>query len=110
MIHDLLSPHQFKYFEYHCNESFSSPDVQIWLRSHRIVEVLDSDLDTYHEDTTIEERGEEGIPITYTVRFADGFECGAFEDELLDSKEEYSQKDPPSFEEYRKWKEHQKLN
>jgi len=104
MIHDLLSPHQFKFFEYHCNESFTSADVQIWLRSHQIVEILKCEnIESYHEDTTFEQRLDDGIPLVYIIRFSDGFERGAFEDELLDSKEEYSRGDPPTEDEYQEW-------
>ena len=45
---------------------------------------------------TFEERLECGQLICYDVRFDDGFEGTAMEDELLDGETEYERPDPPS--------------
>jgi hypothetical protein len=94
------------WFEYHCWESPSSSDAELWYRSHRKVTVLNvASNDAYdprHPGRTIKgglitmrDRGEAGLPIVYRVKFADGFVADATEDELLDSPKEYERPAPP---------------
>jgi len=84
-----------KLFEYHCNESHESSDADLWYHSHQQVEILGMDendgVGIYSQD----ERYECGHPLAYRVRFADGFEHTAMEDELLDSADDYCRPDPP---------------
>lgn len=95
-VYDLIAQGEEKWFEYHCNESHNSADAELWYRSHQKVKILRIDnLQDFHESTTMEERLEDmGSPIVYNIRFEDGFEGSAFEDELLNSPEEYCRKDP----------------
>lgn len=69
-------------FEYHCNRAHDSADARLWYRSHRTVQVLA--VDGEGGGDTLEERLEAGNPRSYLIRFADGEEGGAFEDELFD--------------------------
>ena len=88
---------QHLWFEYHCNESHSSGDAQLWYRSHQRVEVLgatDCDGLTIHKQ---EDRFESACLMVYSVRFLrDGFVGSVFEDELLDSEAEYERPAPPA--------------
>ncbi len=70
------------HFEYHCNRAHDSADAQLWYRSHSPVEVLG--IDEPGLGDTIDQRLEDGDVRTYSVRFEDGHEGGAFEDELLE--------------------------
>lgn len=82
------------WFEYHCLESPDSQDAEMWYHSHQKCTVLEvSELGGV--DMTKEERMEEGEPRVYKVRFEDGYEWSAFEDEILDSPEEFERPDPP---------------
>jgi hypothetical protein len=84
------------FYEYHCLESANSSDAQLWYRSHQRVTVLGLDPDSDVPDIpTKAERADEGQPLVYRVRFADGHEGSVFEDELLDSETEYTRPDPP---------------
>lgn len=81
------------WFEYHCFESHSSCDVKIWYHSHQRTTVLSiSEPGNGH---TPEERADSGEPRVYKVKFSDGFEADAFEDELMDSPDEFFRPDPP---------------
>jgi hypothetical protein len=44
---------------------------------------------------TLAERGNEGAPCLYRIRFDDGWESDVFEDELLTSREDFHRPDPP---------------
>lgn len=81
------------WFEYHCFESPASCDAEIWYRSHQKVYVLS--ISEPGNGDTPQERGEAGEPRVYKVRFKDGLEWDVFEDELMDSPEEFYRPDPP---------------
>ncbi len=108
---DYIEPGTRLWFEYHCWESPASCDAEIWYRSHQQVDVLglssdcedcrlqfelsSEDCEACAFQLTKGERGEAGVPLTYLVRFDDGFEYTAFEDELLESPTQFSRSDPP---------------
>lgn len=96
-MYDSIKLDSEKWFEYHCNESHSSDDAQLWYRSHQKVKVLEiENLENFHLGTTMKERIEElGCPLAYKIKFEDGFEGTAYEDELLNSPEEFTREDPP---------------
>jgi len=72
------------WYEYHCDESPGSADAELWYRSHQQVEVTDK---SYSDP---------GEPEQYNIKFLeDGFEGVAFDDELLNSTEEFYRPDPP---------------
>jgi hypothetical protein len=81
------------WFEYHCNEGEDSPDYPMYLHSHQKCTIL-SISEPGIGETDIE-RYENAAQRLYKVRFSDGFEWDAFEDEILDSEEEYQRPDPP---------------
>jgi len=80
------------WFEYHCFESDQSCDAELWHHSQQRVRVLQVVEPGVGE--TAEERGDNGQPRVYKVRFTDGFEYDVFEDELLDSPEEFTRPKP----------------
>ena len=83
------------WFEYHCYEGHDSADAKVWYRSHQQCVVQDfADCDPA-AFTTFEERADAGHSIVYRVRFADGLEWDVFEDELLDSRDQFCRSDPP---------------
>lgn len=100
-------PGERAWFEYHCYQGHDSSDAQLWYRSHQPVTVLGLDpKGEYVEGLwgTHEERADGGMPATYRVRFEDGHEGTAFEDELLRGPEFKDQTGyfcPPS-----DWREH----
>src|SRR5450631_625772 len=76
------------FFEYHCYEGHDSADAQLWYRSHRQVTVLrrnwaDEVANGVNGQPWAVRNYECGTPATYQVRFDDGFEGTATEDELL---------------------------
>lgn len=81
------------WFEYHCNEGEDSPDYPMYLHSHQKCTILSIAEEGIGE--TEMERLENTAQRLYHVRFADGFEWDAFEDEILDSPDEYQRPDPP---------------
>jgi len=83
------------FFEYHCWESHDSQDAQLWYRSHQRVTVLECVNADWFGGMSFFARCEAATPLVYRIRFADGFENEAFEDELLDSEEEYQRPAPP---------------
>jgi hypothetical protein len=74
------------WFEYHCDETPSSCDYHLFLRSHQKVMVLQH----MDNDNPPDE------PQQYKVRFSDGYEDTVWEDELMDSPDEFYRPDPPS--------------
>jgi len=83
------------FFEYHCFESVKSEHYHLWLRSHQKVVVVEcSNIEDYG-DCSLEERQQGGMPLVYKMRFEDGFEDFAFEDELLESEDHYCRTAPP---------------
>lgn len=90
-------PGDSAYFEYRCTESPESEHAQVWRRSHQPVTVLGiNDRDAW-PGSTFAERGAEGVPDTYRVRWPDGFEYSAFEYELLTGPQWYIRPDPPAY-------------
>jgi len=81
------------WFEYHCFESPDSCDAELWYRTHNKVLVL-SIVEFGCGETKLE-RLLEGCPRVYRVVFEDGFEYDVFEDELMESKEEFERPDAP---------------
>lgn len=88
------------HYEYHCFESPESTDAELWYRSHKPVTVVGRDEQNeawgpaWH-GSTIDERASEGMPRTYRVRFDDGHEGSAWEDELLTHPKHFYRPDPP---------------
>jgi hypothetical protein len=80
-------------FEYHCYEGHDSCDANLWYHSHQIATVLEREEDGVGKDER--ERGENGLPACYRVRFSDGLEHTAMEDELMTSKKEFIRSNPP---------------
>lgn len=81
------------WFEYHCNEGEDSPDYPLYLHSHQKCTILYITEPGIGETET--ERYENAAQRLYKVKFNDGFEWSVFEDEILDSPEEYQRPDPP---------------
>jgi hypothetical protein len=69
------------HFEYHCLRSHDSSDAELWYRSHQCVTVVRT-VESGCGRTSAR-RADNGQPRVYLIRFADGFERSAFEDELL---------------------------
>jgi len=86
------------HFEYHCLESMDSGDADLWLRSHQTVKVLgEAEWEKeWGEGKSITERIEAGMPKLYRIRFNDGHEGKAYEDELYTSPEHWVRDDPPA--------------
>lgn len=83
-VKDDWTPGEIAYFEYHCNRQHGSADAELWYRDQQQVLVLgDDDYDKVPELDTMEKRGEAGMPRVYRIRFSDGHEGSAVEDELL---------------------------
>ena len=80
-------------FEYHCLESPKSADAQLWYRSHQQVRVLG--ISERGVGLTFTERCENACPRMYRIRFADGFERDAFEDELVRDAKHFCSPAPP---------------
>ena len=83
------------FFEYHCQETHDSADADLWYRSHQKVVVGECDNLKEFGDLTFRERLEGCCPLVYLILFSDGFEGNAFEDELLDSEDQYDRPQPP---------------
>lgn len=69
------------FFEYHCWESESSSDAELWHHTHQKCTVV--------RRLTPKESDFEG----YVVRFVDGFESHATADELMNSPKKYERPD-----------------
>jgi hypothetical protein len=81
------------WFEYHCYEGHDSSDAKMWYHSHQIVTVISLSCEGNGDNK--EERGNNGEPAVFRIRFNDGLEYDAFEDELMNSKKEFTRQDPP---------------
>lgn len=81
------------WFEYRCYEGHDSADATLWYKSHQQVKVLRRVETGY--GATPRERGENGHPAVYHVKFKDGSDFDVTEDELLYSPSEYVRPDPP---------------
>lgn len=94
-IEDLRQIGKRYWFEYHCFESEQSADADIWYHSHQEIEVLGlAQTDVLY--TTKRERLENACPLVYNALFGDEFKCDVFEDEILNSKDEFERPDPPN--------------
>lgn len=82
------------WYEYRCYEGIDSADVHLWYRSHQQVEVIDI-AEPGGMLKTLEERGEEGMPRTYNIKFVDGLVAEAWEDEIVESPDEFIMVPPP---------------
>jgi hypothetical protein len=96
-----IRPGTLVYFEYHCWESDRSCDAELWHRSQQPVSVLSLETAPHlNEDgalaMTARQRSEEGMPLAYRIRFADGFEHDATEDELVPDPRWYEREPPPA--------------
>jgi hypothetical protein len=93
-VREAWQPGDQAWFEYHCWEDDASNDAALWHRSHQQVTVVGRGID---EDLggTFLERAEAGCPNVYGIRFPDGYEGAAFEDELLTGPEHYQRPEPP---------------
>lgn len=86
------------WFEYHCNESPSSADAEAWYHSHQKVTVIECETPELASDRdadTFEKRSNNAEGLMYKVRFRDGLVWTVFEDELLESPNEFEREDPP---------------
>ena len=81
------------WFEYHCLESPSSCDAEIWYRSHSKIEILG--IVEMGNGETLQERAEIGEPRVYRARFEDGFEHDVYEDEVMNAPDEFHRPNPP---------------
>lgn len=76
------------WFEYHCFESEESCDAELWHRTHKKIKILK--LVEKGAGRTKKSRLENGQPAVYSVQFNDGRIFDAFEDEILDSKKQFT--------------------
>ena len=83
------------YFEYRCYEGHDSIDAELWYRSHQRTSVVACVNADQYGDLTFDDRRDSGCPLVYRIRFTDGFEADALEEELLDSESSYERPDPP---------------
>jgi hypothetical protein len=93
---DVIPADSELWYEYHCNESHDSPDAPLWYRSHQRATVIEMADGQEFLDMTQAERAESGHPLTYRVRFKDGFEGVAYEDELIADPKDFCRPDPPA--------------
>lgn len=75
-----VEPGKTYWFEYHCDETDTSADVHLRNRSRSRVKVLKLSGDSAPDDQDA---------LVWEVQFDDGFVAPAFDDELLDSPEQY---------------------
>jgi hypothetical protein len=83
------------WYEYHCLECHTSQDAELWYHSHQQV-IINRLVEPGVGDTKYERLVEYGVPAIYNVTFNDGYTYDVFEDEILDSPDEYTRPDPPS--------------
>lgn len=95
ILDQAFKPGDTAWFECHCLESYESSDAELWYRTHQKVTVL-SLTPGDGIGLTLQERVECGQPFTYVVRFEDGHEGDAWEDELSTSKDSWYRPDPPT--------------
>lgn len=93
---ELWNPGDKALFEYHCYEGHDSSDAELWYRSHSSVTVcgLDPQADNEPGDGYAW-RMEQGLPLVYLIRFEDGEQFSAWEDELLTDARGYERQAPP---------------
>ena len=104
---DEWKPGETAWFEYHCTESDDSADAKLWYHSHQKVTVVGREQADGWDwpGSTMRERGEAGAPRAYKVRFKDGYEWTAGEDELMTSRKGFYRPDPPKQGKYAALKE-----
>ncbi len=73
-----------RFFEYHCYEGEDSADAELWHHTHQLIMILNK------LTQGVEEKE---VGKMYRVRFKDGFEYDACNDELLKSPIEYYRPD-----------------
>ena len=95
MIDELIPNGTEIFFEYHCWESHESSDAQLWYRSHQKVTVIECVNAHENGDMSFIERCENGHQLVYKVQFPDGHIGDVFEDELMESEENYERPNPP---------------
>ncbi len=84
------------WFEYHCYEGEDSADAPAWHHTHQRVTIIsEGEADETAEGLTFRQRAAQGVPKTYRVRFDDGLEWDAFEDELTTTPKDFYR---PSYE------------
>ena len=83
---------KYFWFEYHCYESDDSCDEEIWYRSHQKVKVLS--VSEWSFDN-LQDRIDDGQPRVYKVMFNDGLKYDVYEDELMNSTEDFYRPNPP---------------
>jgi hypothetical protein len=84
----------YPWFEYHCTESDSSCDAELWHRSHQRVLLLGRDSDEDYPGSYAE-RAEAGMPRCYRIRFDGSYTGTATEDELFTDPAYFERPDPP---------------
>ena len=84
---------KYFWFEYHCLESPNSCDAELWYRSHSKIKILG--ISYMGNGDTAKERGEIGEPRVYRALFEDGFEYDVWEDEVMDSPDDFYRPTPP---------------
>jgi hypothetical protein len=94
-LENVRNPGEELWFEYHCWESPKSADAELWYHSHQKVVVLGMVPNDGMDIIKQKDRYEAAATLAYRIRFADGFESDAVEDELLDSQKEFNRPDPP---------------
>ena len=83
---------KYFWFEYHCYESDDSCDEEIWYRSHQKVKILS--VSEWSFDN-LQDRIDDGQPRVYRVMFNDGLKYDVYEDELMNSTEDFYRPNPP---------------
>ena len=83
---------KYFWFEYHCYESDDSCDEEIWYRSHQKVKILS--VSEWSFDN-LQDRIDDGQPRVYKVMFNDGLKYDVYEDELMNSTEDFYRLNPP---------------
>lgn len=100
---DRWDPGDQAHFEYHCYRGHNSRDARAWYRDRQPVTVLGIDQGGEYKEhpipgsefSTLNERLEAGMPMVYRVRFPDGYEHSAFEQELMTDPSHFWQEGPP---------------
>lgn len=90
---DQWNPGEQAHYEYHCNMQPDSSDYHLYQRTQQPVTVqgLSPNAEDFAEEyPTLGQRSEQGLPRVYRIRFNDGHEDDAWEDELLTHPQHYS--------------------
>jgi hypothetical protein len=95
-VRESWAPGDVAFFEYRCWEDDGSGDAYLWYRSHQMVTVTGRAEDENYGHTYAE-RMDAGMPNYYEIRFRDGQEGCAEEDELLRGPSYYERPDAPCY-------------